>query len=308
MNILITGAFGQLGSTLLTNIDKIPGLKKVYIVDNLKSNNFNTVFSIKPKKVRIKLIKGSLFDKSIFNRLKSKIDIVIHFASITNAEASFELKNVLFKNNIEIFKNIINFCKKRKSKLIHLSSTSVYNSQNDVNDKNINNLSPQSPYAKVKIYEENLLKKNSKKLKFITLRLATISGVSKSMKFHTSVNKFCLNAILKEPIPIWGKALNLYRPYLSLNDAIKSIIFFIKKNKFNNSVYDLVTENYTVNEILDLIRKHNLKIKIKVVKSPIKIQNSFKVSKIKLESIGLKLSNSIEKDIKTTLKMLKKIS
>ena len=91
MNILITGAFGQLGSTLLTNIDKIPGLKKVYIVDNLKSNNFNTVFSIKPKKVRIKLIKGSLFDKSIFNRLKSKIDIVIHFASITNA-ASFELK------------------------------------------------------------------------------------------------------------------------------------------------------------------------------------------------------------------------
>ena len=153
-----------------------------------------------------------------------------------------------------------------------------------------------------------ILKKNSKKLKFITLRLATISGVSKSMKFHTSVNKFCLNAILKEPIPIWGKALNLYRPYLSLNDAIKSIIFFIKKNKFNNSVYDLVTENYTVNEILDLIRKHNLKTKIKVVKSPIKIQNSFKVSKIKLESIGLKLSNSIEKDIKTTLKMLKKIS
>ena len=229
MNILITGAFGQLGSTLLTNIDKIPGLKKVYIVDNLKSNNFNTVFSIKPKKVRIKLIKGSLFDKSIFNRLKSKIDIVIHFASITNAEASFELKNVLFKKNIEIFKNIINFCKKRKSKLIHLSSTSVYNSQNDVNDKNMNNLLPQSPYAKVKIYEENLLKKNIKKLKFITLRLATISGVSKSMKFHTSVNKFCLNAILKEPIPIWGKALNLYRPYLSLNDAIKSIIFFIKK-------------------------------------------------------------------------------
>ena len=69
----------------------------------------------------------------------------------------------------------------------------------------MNNLLPQSPYAKVKIYEENLLKKNSKKLKFITLRLATISGVSKSMKFHTSVNKFCLNAILKEPIPIWGK-------------------------------------------------------------------------------------------------------
>ena len=54
--------------------------------------------------------------------------------------------------------------------------------------------------------EENYLKR-LKKLKFITLRLGTISGISKGMRFHTAVNKFCLNTILGYEIPVWTNAL-----------------------------------------------------------------------------------------------------
>ena len=52
--------------------------------------------------------------------------------------------------------------------------------------------------------EERYLKKNKKKINFITLRFGTITGVSKGMRFHTAVNKFCLNTILKVQIPIWN--------------------------------------------------------------------------------------------------------
>ena len=70
-------------------------------------------------------------------------------------------------------------------------------------------------------------KKETKNLNYITYRFGTISGISKGMRFHTAVNKFCFNTILREDVPVWGKALNLYRPYLSLRDAIKTILFLI---------------------------------------------------------------------------------
>ena len=51
------------------------------------------------------------------------------------------------------------FCKKKKAKLIHISSTSVYGSQELYVDEECKELKPQSPYAEVKIKEEKILKK-----------------------------------------------------------------------------------------------------------------------------------------------------
>jgi len=49
MNILITGALGHIGSKLLNNLSKFNGLRKVYIVDSVKSNNINVLFNLNYK-------------------------------------------------------------------------------------------------------------------------------------------------------------------------------------------------------------------------------------------------------------------
>ena len=304
MNVLITGALGHIGSKILSRLNEVNNIKNVYIIDNLRSNNINVLFNLNPKKIKIKFIRADLINYKILNNIKIKIDVVIHLASITNMEESFKMKEIIFENNYRIFKNIVSFCIKKKSKLVHLSSTSVYGYQSKLADENSNNLMPQSPYAEEKVLEENYLKKKLKKLKFVTLRLGTITGISKGMRFHTAVNKFCLNAILNDYIPVWGSAMNLYRPYLSLNDAVKTIFFFINNRKFNNQIYNIISSNYTVKEILDIIRSFNFKPKIKVVKSPILNQKSFKVSRKKIDMTGLKLKGDIVNDIKSTLKML----
>ena len=58
-------------------------------------------------------------------------------------------------------KNIINFCKKRKAKLIHISSTSVYGKQASIVDETCEKkfLKPQSPYADIKLIEEKTFNK-----------------------------------------------------------------------------------------------------------------------------------------------------
>ena len=306
--MLITGPLGHIGSELLNTLNKFKNLKKLYLIDSARSNNLNVLFNLKNRNIKIKFIYGNLLDKKILNQIKDKIDVVIHLASISNAEESFKIKKLIYINNFEIFKNIVKFCIKKKSKLIHLSSTSVYGKQEFLVDENCISLQPQSPYAYIKLMEERYLKKNKKKIYFITLRLGTITGISKGMRFHTAVNKFCLNTILKVQIPIWNDAIDQFRPYLSLSDAVRAIQFIVKKNIFNQQTYNILTVNYTVRQILQIIKKNNYEIRIKRVKSPILNQNSYKVSRYKFEKFKFKFSKNLNKDIKNTLNLLKGIN
>lgn len=125
------------------------------------------------------------------------------------------------------------------------------------------------------------------------------------MRFHTAVNKFCLNSVLKIPIPIWGRSINLFRPYLSLKDATKTIKFIISKKFFPCDVFNILSENKTIDQILKIIKQNNLKPKIMYVKSRILNQDSYKISKKKIEKYGLKLNSKISSDIKQTVKKLK---
>ena len=307
MNILITGALGHIGSLLLKKITKVKNLKNLYIIDNARSNNLNVLFNLNLKKIKIHFFQSNLLDRSCLEKIDKSIDIVVHLASITNAENSFRIKNLLYKNNFGIFKNIVEFCIKKNSKLIHFSSTSIYGASSTVVNEDTKKLLPQSPYAHEKFLEENFLKKNKNKLNFITLRLGTITGISKGMRFHTAVNKFCLKTVLKEPIPVWNDAIDLYRPYLSLDDAIKTILFIIKNNLFDKEIYNILTGNYTVRQILKIIKKQKYKIKVTKVKSPILNQNSYHVSSKKFKKFNLNFKKNIENDIKKTLKILKSL-
>jgi UDP-glucose 4-epimerase len=307
MNLLITGCCGHIGSYLVDNIHKIKKIKKCFIVDNFNSTQINSLFNSK-KINNLKFYNLDLTKKSSLSKF-NKIDYVVHLASMTNAAGSFNKKNEMYKNNIECMKNIINFCKVKKSKLIHISSTSVYGKQAALVDETCEEkfLKPQSPYADIKLIEERMLQKASKNINYITYRFGTISGVSSGMRFHTAVNKFCLNASLNSDITVYKTALNQYRPYLSLVDAFKVFKFTIEKDLFKNDIYNALSENCTVNQILQKIRKSKKNIKVKFVSSKIMNQLSYHVAKDKLNNEGLYLKNKIIYDIEDTMKLLKNI-
>ena len=300
MKILITGGLGHIGSFIIKNFIKYKIIDKIFIVDNISNQRFPVLLSMNSPK--IKFFYGNTVDKKLYKKIP-KVNIVLHLASITNAEKSFDIKKEIYRNNFRSFKNIVNYCKKNNSKLIHISSTSVYGPQKNIVDEKLKKLFPQSPYAIIKLKEENLLKRQ-KKVKYISLRFGTISGYSEGMRFHTAVNKFCFNSIMGIKIPIWGKAIKLYRPYLSLNDAQKTLKFIIEKNFFPCDVFNILSENKTVREIINIIKKNNYNPKLKFVNSRILNQNSYMISKNKIQKFGLNLNSKIAKDIKITLKKL----
>ena len=127
--------------------------------------------------------------------------------------------------------------------------------------------------------------------------------MSKGIRFHTAVNKFCFNAALNENITVYKTALHQYRPYLSVRDAFKVFKFCIEKDFFKNDIYNALSGNFTVNQILKKIKKIKKKIKVTFVTSEIMNQLSYHVDDSKLKNQGLQLNSSLDTDIKDTLKL-----
>ena len=305
MKILITGGLGHIGSYLLENIDKIKFIKKIYIIDNLSTNRYCSLFNLPKTNKKIYFYQNDLSLKNALKDFK-KVDVVLNLASLTDAEGSLKIKNKIYRNNLGIFDNILRYCKKNSSKLIHISSTSVYGEQRGLVDENCKKLKPKSPYAEIKVKEENILKKN--KIRFVSYRFGTISGVSKGMRFHTAINKFCLYSALGKPLPIWKSMMNKPRPYLSLRDAFKVIKFTIENNFFNNETFNILSENLTLKKIIGYFKKYKKTIKIKYEKTKLVNQYPYRVSNEKFTRKALLLKSNIYHDIKFTLKMFRNIS
>lgn len=304
MKLIITGSCGHIGSYLAEKIHLIPKIKEVILIDNLSSNRYISLFNLK-KKNNYKFFQVDLSKKKSLDRFKG-VSYLVHCASMTNAERSFSVEKEMFRNNLDCMRNVINYCEKNKVKLIHLSSTSVYGKQTKVVDEKCEKkyLKPQSPYAKIKLIEEDMLKKNYK-IQYNTFRLGTIAGYSKGMRFHTAVNKFCLNAAFNEKIAVYKTAMNQYRPYLSIRDSFKLFKFCIENNFFKNDIFNALSGNFTVKQIISKIKKRKKNIAIKLVKSKIMNQLSYHVDDSKIRKYGLKLNCELQKDIDDTLKLFK---
>lgn len=163
--ILITGALGHIGSKLINDLPKILKKSEITMIDNLLTQRYTSLFNLNQKN-KYKFYELEIISNKLkIEKLIKKNDIVIHLAAITDAASSFKNPELVEKNNFLSTKIVANICANYKKKLIFISSTSVYGSQNETVDENCtkDELQPQSPYAITKLKEENLIKNLIKK-------------------------------------------------------------------------------------------------------------------------------------------------
>lgn len=300
MKLLITGGMGHIGSKLINKLSENKKIKKIVVIDNFSNNKENTLLFLKnPKKI--------IFINEDLAKFKPKnkinVDCVIHLASTTNAERSFDNRKKVLDNNILITKSLLK-CINKKTKILFASSTSVYGNQLKIicSKNNLTNIFPQSPYAESKILCENLIKKFSEN--YCILRFGTIFGLSNGMRFHTAINKFCFQAIMRKKITIWRKFYKKKRPYLDLDDCVRSIIFCIYNNDIKKKTLDVVTENLKVIDIIKNIQK-SIKIKKEFVNTKILNQYSYEVISDELIRLNFSFKGNILKNIKKIIMKLK---
>ena len=307
MKIIVTGATGHIGSYLIRNLGLQFKESEIVIIDNMMTQRFASLFNL-PKIGNYSFIEGDVRLMDL-NSLFKGADIVIHLAAITDATGSFDKATEVEENNYQSTLKVANACIETGASLIALSSTSVYGTQNDVVDEDCseNELQPQSPYASTKLKEEELISNLSKDkgLKAIHCRFGTIFGASPGMRFHTAVNKFCWQANMGQPITVWNTAYDQKRPYLDLLDASRAIIHIIENDIFDGRIYNVLTQNSTVRQVIDIIREFVPSLEVEFVDTKIMNQLSYEVLCDRFKSKGFVFSGDLKRGIKETILLLK---
>jgi UDP-glucose 4-epimerase len=308
MRIAITGALGHIGSQFIHGI--CPGeYTEVVLLDNLSTQRYCSLFNL-PRGVPFRFVEEDICSADLKTLFK-RTDVVVHLAAITDATNSFEIADKVEQVNLNGTERVARACVANGCRMAFFSTTSVYGTKGALVDENCpeEELDPQSPYASSKLKAERMLHQlgQSEGLKSVVCRFGTIYGTSIGMRFHTAINKFCWQACVGQPITVWRTALRQKRPYLELKDAIRALDFIIKTDRFDNQVYNVLTTNATVGEIVTLIQDYVSDTCIEYVDTRIMNQLSYEVSCDKFKALGFEFNGSLALGIRESIELLRGI-
>lgn len=308
MKIFITGALGHIGSRLIREAHRFVPAPEIIMLDNLSTQRYASLFDL-PDVASYRFHAGDALDADL-PALMNGADAVVHLAAVTDAAGSFHMREKVEYVNYNATRRVAESCLALGIPMIHLSSTSVYGSAATEVDEDCSpdDLKPQSPYAETKLREERLLQDMAAKdgLRHVTFRFGTIVGTSPGMRFHTAVNKFCWQAVFGQPLTVWRTALHQRLPYLDLADALSAIFFFIRRGRFDGRIYNIVSRNLTVADIIAMIGTHITAPAIDYVDNEIMNQLSYEVSSRRVQVLGWQATGSLENSIAATIALLRR--
>ncbi len=310
MKITLTGALGHIGSRMIRELPKHFDNLEIVMIDDFATQRYASLFDL-PTSATYKFIEGDVTEMDLSEAIEGA-DAVVHLAAITDAAGSFDKADQVEIRNFAATRNVAEACAAAGVKLIYPSTTSVYGTQKDVVDEDCSQeeLKPQSPYAETKLKEEALLTDMAAQgnLRHITFRFGTIFGTAPGMRFHTAVNKFCFQAVMGQNLTVWSTALDQKRPYLDLSDAVDVVVHTVKSGLFDGNIYNVVTANATVRQVVDAIRAHIPDLQISYVDTQIMNQLSYEVLADKIAAHGFAPKGDMPGGIESTIKLLRRAS
>jgi ADP-L-glycero-D-manno-heptose 6-epimerase len=151
-HVVITGGAGFVGSNLVHEMAKRYPEAELTVVDDFRSGSFKNLEGFKGDIIAADLA-GMDFKHYFGGR---KVDLVFHLASITDTTDHNQFRQV--HDNVESWRNILDFCEGRKTRLVYASSAATYGIAAGVN-KVDQEPKPANVYAFSKVQLDNLARR-----------------------------------------------------------------------------------------------------------------------------------------------------
>ena len=248
MKILITGGAGYLGSVFTRNLLKN---HEVIVYDNLMynqtslldlSNNPNFTFHY-----------GDVREWSKLKYLVEQVDIVIPLAALVGFPLCEKDKDLATSINTTQIQNIVDVLSDDQM-ILYPNTNSGYGTRGDGVVDETNELTPISHYGKTKCEAENYIINESNG---ISLRLATVFGVSSRMRTDLLVNDFVYKLLTDRYITLFEH--KFVRNFIHIQDVSRAFEYMIDNYyTFNNEIFNLglSDENITKKQLVEKIQSH----------------------------------------------------
>lgn len=226
MKVLVTGGAGYIGNFIVEEL-----LKEGHDVRVLDSFLFGDD-ALDPLRgdSNLDVREGDIRHLKDLSYALEGMDAVIHMAGIVGDPACSVNEQATQSVNVEATKALVEICKHHDiQRLIFASTCSVYGASNldELNEGSY--LNPQSLYAESKIDSEEIILRETQdrysaaeELSPTILRLGTIFGLSRRMRFDLAVNILTAKATLEDDIPVFGG--EQYRPFVHVHDAAEAFV------------------------------------------------------------------------------------
>jgi len=296
--ILITGGAGYLGSIITRHF--LENNHKVTCLDNLMYQQTTPFFFADNPSYNFVL--GDVRDENLVRGLVSNHDTIIPLAAIVGMPACNRNPVEARKINHDAIV-MINNLRSESQKLIFPTTNSGYGAKSgEVFCTEETPLEPISLYGQTKSDAEKTLLESNKDA--ITLRLATVFGVSPRMRTDLLVNDFVLKALTDSYLVLYEK--DFKRNYIHIKDVARAFEHCIDNfDTMRNRTYNLGLEdaNLSKEELALKIRKHIPSLEIfngQVGKDPDK--RNYIVSNKRILSTGFRTRYTLEEGIRELIK------
>jgi len=297
MKVLVTGGAGYIGSVLVPTLLKEG--HEVTVVDNFMYCQTSLMDCVHDPNLTI--IKGDARDKKLISKCIKGVDFIIPLACIVGAPACDRDPMLARATNYDAIKMILDI-KKKDQKIIFPTTNSGYG----VGEKGIycteeTPLRPISLYGKLKVEIENEILKAGNS---ITLRLATVFGISPRMRLDLLVNDFTYRAVNDRFLVLFESQFK--RNYIHIRDVVKAFIHSMDHfEEMKNEPYNVGLSDANLNkwELCEEIKKHVPSfyfVEAEIGEDPDK--RDYIVSNKKIESTGWKPDYTLEQGIVELIK------
>jgi nucleoside-diphosphate-sugar epimerase len=220
-HILITGAAGYLGSIFCEHF--LTAGYQVTAMDNLiYGQNSLFHFCANPN---FEFVNGDVRNEALMKGLIAKADVIIPLACIVGAPACDRDPYLAKSINLEAIQ-LINRLRSSQQLVIYPTTNSGYGTKSgDTYCTEETPLEPISLYGQTKVQAELELLDSAN---VITLRLATVFGMSPRMRLDLLVNHFVYTAVTDKYIVIFEK--DFKRNYVHIRDVADCMIYCVQNS------------------------------------------------------------------------------
>ena len=247
-HVLITGGAGYLGSVLSEHL--LDAGFSVTVLDNLMFGQHG-MFHLCANK-EFEFVRGDARDEKQMKALLKKVDVIIPLAALVGAPACDRDPWLGETVNLGAIRSL-NSWRSTRQLVVYPTTNSGYGTKSgDVYCTEETSLEPISLYGRTKVEAENELLQSENT---ITLRLATVFGMSPRMRLDLLVNHFTYAAVTDKYIVIFEK--NFKRNYIHIRDVADCFIHCI------NNAEDMRGKPYNAGLDEANLSKEELALKIK---------------------------------------------
>ncbi len=302
-NILVTGGAGYIGSVLVPELLNLG--HKVTVLDNFMYRQDSLIPCAAFD--NFEAVNADARDEEVLKPLVKNADYIFPLAALVGETQCNKDKTGAVTINRDAIASLVKLVSSEQKIIIPTTNSGYGIGQKGVYCTEETPLNPISFYGKTKVEAEKMVidRGNS-----VSLRLATVFGLSPRMRIDLLVNDFVYRAVKDRYLVVFEG--HFKRNYIHIRDVSRAFIHVMDKfESMKNEVYNvgLSTANLSKLELCAKIEEHIpnfVYVEAPIGNDPDK--RDYIVSNAKIELTGFKPLNSLESGIKELIKGYRMIS